>query len=407
MTRTRAGLVPTSARLTASMAGLALATLTTTSFASEEGKPTFRVSVVSVLQNVNDEGSVFGVSQTRVNYRGDVTAQVPAGNVAEGKVTAFAHVRFGQGAGLALRPTYTSTVNSISFQTGAGPDDSFAILAEGYLNFAWGGGQKKGEHVAFTLGKLDVFNFFDQNAVASDEAGQFLNNVFVHNPLLDSGGDIAADAHGFAPGARLNYTRVGTTSQWGLSAGVLGSGAGANFNGGFRGPLGIAQLEWSALRDGEPSGNYRLYAWTNAHTMGIDGLAQRHTGVGLSLDQKAGELTVFGRAGVRMQGEGKFNHALTLGVQAAGRAWGRDGDTLGVALGTLKTSSAWADATRASSTLAGYPASGQERLVEAYYRVRLNEHLEVSPDVQLIQRAGGDPTVDDVRVLGVRARVSF
>jgi carbohydrate-selective porin OprB len=45
--------------------------------------------------------------------------------------------------------------------------------------------------------------------------------------------------------------------------------------------------------------------------------------------------------------------------------------------------------------------------VEAYYRVRLNEHLEVSPDVQLIQRAGGDPTVDDVRVLGVRARVSF
>ena len=36
--------------------------------------------------------------------------------------------------------------------------------------------------------------------MAGDEGAQFLNNVFVHNPLLDSGGDIAADAYGFAPG---------------------------------------------------------------------------------------------------------------------------------------------------------------------------------------------------------------
>jgi high affinity Mn2+ porin len=405
MTQTRAGLSPTPAKLTALMAGVALATLTTTAIAEEKGKPTFEAGVVSVLQNVNDQGSATGQTHTRANYRGDVTVEMPVGKVGGANVTAFGHVRFGQGTGVALTPTYTATPNSITFETGAGPDDSFAILAQGYLNFAWGGDEKK-DRVDFTLGKLDVFGFFDQNAVAGDEAAQFLNNVFVHNPLLDSGGDIAADAYGFAPGLRLAYTGMGSGSQWGVSVGLLGSGNGANFSGGFRGPLGIAQVEWSPLRDGEPSGNYRVYAWTNAHTVGVDGNEERHTGVGLSADQKVGDFNLFGRVGVRTEGDGMFNDALTVGFEVAGSAWGREGDTLGVAVGSLKTSAAWRDASLAA-TSGAYTASGQERIAEIYYRIRLNEHIEVSPDFQLIQRPGGNPNADDVRVIGVRASVGF
>ncbi len=406
MTHKRTGLAPAQAKLTTLMTGIALATLAASATAAEENKPTFEAGVVSVLQNVNDDGASGGQAHTRANYRGDVTVELPVGDVAGAKVTAFGHVRFGQGTGVALRPTYTATPNSITFETGAGPDDSFAILAQGYLNFAWGGGEQKGDRVEFTLGKLDVFGFFDQNAVAGDEAAQFLNNVFVHNPLLDSGGDIAADAYGFAPGLRLGYTGVGSSSQWGVSVGLLGSGSGANFSGGFRGPLGIAQVEWAPLRDGEPIGNYRLYAWTNAHTAGVDGNEERHTGVGVSVDQKVGNFNLFGRAGVRTEGDGMFNEALTVGLEAGGVAWGRDGDALGVAVGSLKTSSAWRDASLAATTGA-YTASGQERIVEVYYRIRLNEHLEISPDFQLIQRPGGNANADDVRVLGVRASVGF
>ena len=51
----------------------------------------------------------------------------------------------------------------------------------------------------FTVGKIDPFVFFDQNAIADDETRRFANNVFVHNPLLDSGGDVGADRFGFAP----------------------------------------------------------------------------------------------------------------------------------------------------------------------------------------------------------------
>lgn len=155
--------------------------------------------VLLVGQRVNGRGSSDGVAQSRLNYRGDLAVSLPAGSIGEAQGTAFAQVRFGQGTGVGLRPTHTSTVNSVGFETGAGPDDSFAILAQAGYQLEWaldGGGfnDQKGRRIELTLGKLDVFTLFDQNAVAGDEGAQFLNNVFVHNPLLDAGGDIGADA---------------------------------------------------------------------------------------------------------------------------------------------------------------------------------------------------------------------
>jgi hypothetical protein len=274
----------------------------------------------------------------------------------------------------------------------------------------WGLNERKGDRFELTAGKIDVFGFFDQNAAAGDEAAQFLNNAFVHNPLLDSGGDIGADAYGFAPGIRLACTRVGDgTSQWGASLGLFAAGTGANFSGGLGRPLAIAQLEWSPLQiNGEPRGSYRIYAWTNGRTSALDGAPQRHTGIGLSVDQRIGrDWNLFGRAGRRTSGEGTFDSALTLGFEHGGRAWGRGRDAVGLAVGWLKTSPAWRDATAADSTLVGYSASGQERIAEVFYRWRLNEHLELSPDFQLIQRPGGDAAGKTARVFGVRASAGF
>lgn len=135
---------------------------------------------------------------------------------------------------------------------------------------------------------------------------------------------------------------------------------------------------------------------------------QRHTGVGLSVDQRVGrEWNLFGRAGRRTSGEGSFDSALTLGFEHGGRAWGRGRDAAGLAVGWLKTSPEWRSATSADDTLVGYSATGQERITEVFYRLRLNEHLELSPDFQLIQRPGGDAAGKEVRVLGVRASAGF
>jgi uncharacterized protein (UPF0335 family) len=109
---------------------------------AEDSGPKIEASVVGIVQNVNRAGAADARTQTRANYRGDLTVELPAGSIGGAQVTAFGHLRFGQGEGLSLRPTHTSTVNSVGFQTAAGPDDSFAILAQGFLNLEWslGGG---------------------------------------------------------------------------------------------------------------------------------------------------------------------------------------------------------------------------------------------------------------------------
>ena len=380
----------------------------------ESDAPKFTAALSGVAQNVNGGGSADGRSQTRLNYRGDVTAELAAGSLgdAEGKV--FAQLRFGAGNGVGLRPTHTGAVNSVAFETASGPDDSYAIVAQAWYQLNWqldagGFDEKLGSRVEMTVGKMDVFGFFDQNTVAGDESAQFLNNVFVHNPMLDSGGDTAADSYGFAPGLRLGYfDATGGKVGWGASVGVLASGGGASFAASPGRPLVIAQFEASPLQvGGDPKGTYRVYVWSNGHTSDISGAEQRHRGIGVSADQHLGaEWNLFGRWGRRFSGDGAFDHALTLGFEHGGRAWGRGSDAIGVAMGWLGTDKVWRDAT-ANGALAGYAASGNERIAEAYYRMKLNDKLSVSPDLQLIQRAGGDAQAPLAKVVGVRATLGF
>ena len=50
---------------------------------------------------------------------------------------------------------------------------------------------------------------------------------------------------------------------------------------------------------------------------------------------------------------------------------------------------------------------GAERVAEGYYRYRLNERVEVSPDLQWIQRPGADGRAATTTAFGLRARVGF
>lgn len=363
--------------------------------------------VLAVAQQVSRGGSETGTRQSRLNWRGDIEAALPLGHVAalgDARLSGFGHLRFGQGSGLALRPSHTATANSVPFEAGAGSDETYAIVAQAWAQLTWplsaeGFNDQAGSRLEMTMGKMDVFGFFDQNAVAGDEGAQFLNNIFVHNPLLDSGGDIAADAYGLAPGVRLAYVGVGDDTTWGASLGVFGSGAGANFSTGPGKPLVIAQLEWAPLQiNGDAKGNYRAYAWTNGNTADLAGQRQRHTGWGVSADQRVGrDWNLFGRWGQRTSGTGAFDRALTLGFELGGRGWSRGHDALGLAAGWVKTDAA----------LQVEGLSGQEQSTELYYRLRLSEHLELSPDLQWIRRAGGNPNAEVIKVLGLRASIGF
>lgn len=367
-------------------------------------------SITAVAQKVGARGTASGRGESRTNYRGDLTVSLPAGSMGDNEGTFFTHFRFGQGNGVGLRPTYTSTPNTTPFEKAEGPDDSFAILAQAWyqlkmpLNY---GARKEDarDHLYLTVGKIDPFVFFDQNAAADDESARFMNNVFVHNPLLDSGGDIGADAYGFQPGAIIKYENSRQKGgEWALSLGVFAPDTGANFSGSNRSSFVIGQAEMNTRLNYLP-GTVRAYAWSNSRAQNYDGVQRRNAGWGISADQKVHEdLTLFGRYGRHTSGHVLFDRALTLGGELEGTAWRRSADSLGIAMGSLRTSNGYRDD---SLAVAGYRASGSEKQTELYYRFKLNGNVELSPNFQWIRNPGGDSTASIVKVAGLRAKLGF
>jgi len=384
---------------------------------------TVSASLTGVVQSAGSSSTASGTRESRTNYRGDVAVSLPGGEMGDVEGKIFAHLRFGQGNGIGLWPTYTSTPNTTAFQVqsaNANPDDSFGILAQAWYQLnvplpVGGFKPQSRESARFTFGKIDPFVFFDQNVAADDESTKFLNNAFVHNPLLDSGGDVGADQYGFAPGLVGGYVNERAKPQnWGASIGVFGSGPGANFSGSQSRPFVIGQLETSQRFFGGLAGNYRLYAWTNGRATDFDGAQARHSGWGLSADQRVGDATtLFGRYGQQLSGRVRFDRALTFGAELGGSYWGRAADSIGVAAGFLRTSAAFrsesptVDADGDGIPDFGFTASGTERIGELYYRFRVNNRFELSPDLQFIRRPGGDGGAPNVTVIGLRAKVGF
>lgn len=367
-------------------------------------------SMTAVAQKVAAGGTASAKDESRTNYRGDLTIEKPVGPKGDSEGKFFAHIRLGQGQGVGLKPTYTSTPNTLAFEKAEGPDDSFAILAQAWyqLKIPMGEHARKEdarEHLYVTVGKIDPFVFFDQNAAADDETAKFMNNVFVHNPLLDSGGDTGADAYGFMPGAIVKYQNSSQKGgEWALSLGAFASDSGANFSGSNRASFVIGQAEMNTRLNYLP-GTWRLYGWSNGRAQNYDATERRNTGWGASVNQKVMEdLTLFGRYGNHSSGKVKFDRALTFGAELEGTSWGRSADSVGLAFGNLRTSGDYRADSLAS---AGYQASGSEKQTELYYRYKLNSAIEVSPNVQWIRNPGGDGSADTVKVAGIRAKLGF
>jgi hypothetical protein len=387
------------------------------------------VSVGASLTMVSQRalsGTTTGKPESQLNYRGDIEVEVPLDTFGKlagvGDSKLFAHVRFGQGAGLQrIHPTYTATPNTTSFFL-QNSQDSATLLAQAWYQFGLPlATTRSGALPRFegTFGKIDLFGFFDQNDVADDESESFMNNVFVHNPLLDSGFDIGADSYGFAPGLIASYTSdINSVNRWKTSLGVFGAGAGAAFDTSFDKPLVIAQLEYTGRILLNRPGTYRAYAWTNGSTVAFtnefDTARERHSGFGLSLDQEvARHLNVFARYGHSTEGRVKFDRALTLGGRLGGYNWGRQQDRIGLAVGWLKTSAEFEsaapglDADGDGNADFGWNATGVETNVELFYAWQANKNLQITPSVQWIGKPGGNAAAEDISIIGLRAKASF
>ncbi len=361
-------------------------------------------------------GTTSGKDESRTNYRADAEVTLPAGNIGKAEGELFAHFRIGQGNGLGfMPPTLSNTANSTVFSLSNG-DEAAVLLAQAWYELEVPLGESELEIVA---GKIDPFGFFDQNDIADDESTAFLNNAFVHNPLLDSGGDMDVDAYGFAPGLIMSYRNNSQSpGYWRATVGMFSSGEDSSFDTELTHPFVIGQIEAGSSTLFGREGVYRLYAWNRGratpYANEFDASHESHSGWGLSANQQVAEhVSVFVRYGHSLEGEMRFDQALTIGAEIGGAHWGREEDRLGLAVGwanTTKTFRAAAPVLDADSDGVadfGYAPGGAESQLEIYYAWKANEYLELSPDFQWIRNPGGDSSRSDITVVGLRATVSY
>jgi len=254
------------------------------------------------------------------------------------------------------------------------------------------------KRVTITGGKLDPTCYLDTNVIANDETTNFLSRAFRNNSTIE----FPTSIYGY--GLRTNIA----PTEW-ISF-DLGSVEGdSDWQESFDSLFNWGQATFTASINEKP-GHYSIYGWqnTNNHTVLKDSgrLKSNNFGCGLSIDQKVCEtVTLFGRYGWANPQVSRLESAWSTGFQVEGSLWKRENDLFGIAIG---------------QNIPGdqYEKSGftnhKEGQFEAYYNFYVNEHLQLSPILQLVWNPNGvaeeavGGTDDNITTIaGLRSQLIF
>lgn len=245
---------------------------------------------------------------------------------------------------------------------------------------AWVEHSTFGDRLIATIGKIDLTNYFDTNSIANDENSQFLAGAFVNSPVLG--------APTIGPGVRIHgrltdalTLGIGYGSGDGLSSDVLDHG------------FGVVELDYK-VKSGDLEGNYRAYGSLSGALPDNAGKVGRKNalGWGVSIDQQlTGNLTLFGRFGWHDEDAYATKSAWSTGFQYVGAVPARKDDVVAFGYGQVLA----------------VGATAQEKLLEAYYKVKVSEQIAVSPHVQYLIDPLGQKDVPNVFVAGLRTQITF
>lgn len=273
------------------------------------------------------------------------------------------------------------------------------------------------ETLQLRIGKLDMTGgfecsgcpvSFDGNRYANDENTQFLNAALVNNPTIPF--------PDYGLGAIIHWTPV---DDWYLSAGVADARADkreTGFNTTFHDEdyfLYMAETgitpRWSSA-NGPLQGAYRVGLWYDPQPKAnadASKTCRDDNGFYLSCDQAltkenadsddAQGLGAFFRYGYAPSRTNDITNFFSFGIQYQGLFDGRDDDVVG--LGYAR--GFFSDAANTTYT------EDDESVTELYYSAQVTDWINLSPSVQYVTNPGGDRTVSDALVLGVRALVTF
>jgi porin len=291
------------------------------------------------------------------------------------------------------------------------PREAFNVIEVWYQQNLWD------DTFQFRIGKLDMTGgfecrgcpvSFDGNMYANDENTQFLNSAMVNNPTIPF--------PDYGLGAIVHWNPV---EHWYLSVGAADAQADkreTGFNTTFHqedyfvymAETGITPQLDSAK--GPMQGAYRLGVWYDpqpkAHS-DADRQYRDDTGLYISCDQMIVKenitsedtqgLGTFFRYGYASGRANDITNFYSAGLQYQGLFEGRDEDVLGLgfAHGSFSDS--------ADSTY----TNGYESVTELYYSAQVTRWMHISPSVQYVANPGGDRTVSDAIVVGMRAVITF
>jgi porin len=266
------------------------------------------------------------------------------------------------------------------------------------------------------LGKIDLTGgfehrgcpvSFDCSSYANDENTQFLNSALINNPTIpfpDYG--LAAAVH-YAP-ARLWYVSAAVADA---HADLRETGFNTTFHDeeDFFYVLETGVTPQLSSENGSLRGAYGLglsYDPQKKEEFSTGKIRRDDAGFYLTCDQMLFKenndpedtqgLGLFARYGWASSKVNDVTNFWSAGLQYRGLAYGRDEDVLGLGFAQGFFSD------RASDFTEDY-----ESVWELYYNAQIAPWMAVSPDIQYVANPGGDDTISDALVLGVRLYVIF
>ena len=293
------------------------------------------------------------------------------------------------------------------------------------------GGDQGVNRWVFTLGKFAVTDIFDNNQYAHDPRADFLNWA-----AIDAGTfDYAADAWGYTLGAAAERYQ----GTWAIRAGAFDLSDvpnSARLERGFDEFQIVAELEHRHSIGGHP-GKLLLSAFESRGRMGLldqaialaavtgtpaDVAAVRsyrgRFGAAVNLEQElTADLGLFIRLGkatgnVEAYEFSDIDRSVAAGLALQGAAWGRRGDTVGVALiddGISAEREQYLNVGGLGILIGDgrLPHPGAEEIAETYYSAAVGSFAHLSLDYQRIENPAYNHDRGPVSVFAVRMHVEF
>ncbi len=237
------------------------------------------------------------------------------------------------------------------------------------------------ERLAVSVGKIHPNAWIDLSPIANDETRQFMSGAYTGN-LANNGQGL------WAPGIAVELNLDKNWYVNGVVANAMGRTATTGLDtlkdGHFYEAL---EVGYKVGEKGQPQGNYRLTGWHTDDTDGDGGY-----GISVGFDQEiAAGWAPFSRVGYGDPDSSAISTFVSFGI-ANLRPFDRRGDMFGIA-GTYSR-----------------PSDGdlpEETIFETFYRLKITESIEFSPDLQWILHPAFQPDEDNLFVIGARLKILF